>query len=443
MIGMKKLREIAHHPFSRCERAMFAFGRYPTPANTQRLENEILRKVNNWCPPDKKQNQAKLQKAERLLEDGLQLLRKAPPDESKLLADAIFKLNSRLYDVESASVEASLRENYRNPWQGSKVKIKFFTPALDVSADLPRPMSLNAHLGMLQHDLAKLLRAFANISISVPTQFAKYPPKADSLGVGKNKYDETITTLDAWLNQTYCDALLQTGLVRMVHSEELEKPVSGSGSSAPFVVTLDPLDGSSNIKTGNPFGAILGIYGEDLPQKGRNLAAAAMVIWAEPITFIYGAGSGVHVFKKYHYAYDSAFVQHLANIRMPDKPKYFGIGANELEWDAQLSGLKQHMLSLKMKVRYGGDLVGDFSQILHGGGFFAYPGTAKNPDGKLRLFYECIPIAFLCEQAGGGSWDGRTGSILDVENSDIDARIPLYVGNAGLIQMLKSAYGQG
>ncbi len=443
MVGMKKLREFLHHPISRRGRAMFAFGRHPNPTNTLRLETEILRKVNKWCPPDKKPNPAKLQKAERLLEGGLQHLRNAPPAETKLLADATFKLNSRLYDIEAATVEAGLLEIYKHPWQNDRVKVKFFTPAQDPAANIHLPVSLNKHLGLLQHDLAKLLRTFANISKSVHTRFAPYLPKANSLGVGINKYDETITTLDAFLNQTYCKVLLQTGLVRMIHSEELETPVSGSNPSAPFVVTLDPLDGSPNIKTGNAFGAIFGVYREDLPQKGRNLAAAAIVIWAEPITFIYSAGNGVHVFKEYHYTYDSAFMLHFANIRLPDKPAYFGIGANELDWDAQLSLFKQHMLSLKMKVRYSGALVADASQVLHEGGIFAYPGTATNPNGKLRLAYECNPIAFLCEQAGGDSWDGKEGSILDVENPNIDARIPFYAGNPELIKTLKEAYVRG
>ncbi len=313
------------------------------------------------------------------------------------------------------------------------------SPKPSAPLDVSKLPTLDSHLKSLPPDLARLISSFAQISMDMQTQFPKYLRGASG---DRNKYGEATAKLDVWANGHLCDSLIKTGLVRTIHSEELGQPIYYN-DSAPFVVTLDPLDGSSNIVTNNPFGIIMGIYRDDLPQKGRKLAAAVYKLYGPVNTLVYSAGLGVHEFVKHYHADGSAeFLLLNENIELPKKAEVFGIGSDPLAWDSRLRSFAKDLFKKeKLKARYCGSFVADFSQVLHKGGFFAYPSTSKNPDGKFRLYYECIPLAYLCEEAGGASWDGRAsgGSILDSKADSADARSPLYLGNKDLIAKLKSA----
>jgi fructose-1,6-bisphosphatase I len=302
----------------------------------------------------------------------------------------------------------------------------------------PAP-TLHDHLKSLPSDLAQLIEAFANISMDMQTQFPKY---LSGVAGDKNKYGEAVAKLDQWANGHLCDTLIKTGLVRTIHSEELGKPIYHN-DTAPFVVTLDPLDGSSNIVTNNPFGIIMGVYRDDLPQTGRKLSAAVYKLYGPVNTLVYSAGMGVHEFvKHYHEDGGAEFLLLNENVKLPKKGEVFGIGADPLSWDPKFMAFAKDLFRReKLKVRYCGAFVGDFSQVLHKGGFFSYPATQNSPGGKFRLYYECIPLGYLCEEAGGAAWDGsRSGnSVLDRIDNDVDARTPLYLGNKDLIEKLKKA----
>jgi len=270
----------------------------------------------------------------------------------------------------------------------------------------------------------------------------------------KNKYGEAVAKLDEWINGYLCDKFVQTGLVRKIYSEELKEPlvattmpetIPGTNSKsaiqiAPFVVTLDPLDGSSNIVTNNPFGTIVGVYREDLPQAGRKLVAAIYKLYGPVNTLVYTTGNGTHEFVKHYDSQGNARFYLLAgNMKIPEPGEVFGLGGDPLDWDAKfLSFAKDLFRKEKLRVRYCGTFVADFSQILHRGGIFAYPSTRKNPKGKLRLTYEAAPMGFIWEQAGGASWSGKS-SLLDVADADADSRVPLYMGNKSLVEKLKKA----
>jgi fructose-1,6-bisphosphatase I len=257
-----------------------------------------------------------------------------------------------------------------------------------------------------------------------------------------NKYGEAVAKLDEWVNGYLCDNLVKTGLVRKIYSEELEEPLLAR-SDAPFVVTLDPLDGSSNIVSNNSFGSIVGIYREDLPQSGRKLVAALYKLYGPVNTLVYTVGKGTHEFVKHYDSEGNArFLLLAKNMAIPQPGEVFGLGGDPLDWSPQfLKFAKDLFREEKLKVRYSGTFVADFSQILHRGGMFSYPSTKKNPKGKLRLFYEAQPMAFIIEQAGGATYDGAKGSLLDVKGNDVDARTPLYMGSRQLIQKLKDVIG--
>jgi fructose-1,6-bisphosphatase I len=257
----------------------------------------------------------------------------------------------------------------------------------------------------------------------------------------KNKYGEAVAALDEWVNGYLCDSLVKTGLVRKIYSEELKEPlVATLNAKAPFVVTLDPLDGSSNIVSNNSFGTIVGVYREDLPQTGRKLVAALYKLYGPVNTLVYTVGKGAHEFVKHYDSEGKAQWLLLAeNMKVPEPGEVFGLGGDPLDWHGEfLKYAKDLFRKEKLKVRYSGTFVADFSQILHRGGIFSYPATKKSPNGKLRLFYEAQPMAFIWEQAGGESWSG-SGSLLDVREKNVDARVPLYLGNRHLIEKLRKA----
>lgn len=284
--------------------------------------------------------------------------------------------------------------------------------------------------------LSSLLHSFAMHSLQMQDQFPKYLSGVEN---EPNKYGEAVAKLDRWANDTLVKHLLDTGFVRKIYSEELREPVLG-GEDAPFVITMDPLDGSSNITTNNAFGIILGVYRKDLPAKGRELVAACYKLYGPVNTFVYSTGKGVHEFVKHYDVEDNAcfYLMH-EDIKLPTTPQVFGIGGHPMNWSRKFRDFAKDLFKVhKMKPRYCGTFVADFSQLLHKGGFFSYPKMDEAPGGKLRLYYECQQLAFICEQAGGASWDGKRGSILDVEQKDIDARTPLYLGNKRLIEKLKT-----
>ena len=301
-----------------------------------------------------------------------------------------------------------------------------------------KPITLEQHLaaGCKDRTLAKLISSFAYIALDAQHQFPKY--LRGTMG-DKNKYGEAVAALDEWVNGYLCDNLIKTGLVRKIYSEELREPLLGH-ADAPFVVAMDPLDGSSNIVSNNAFGTIVAVHKEDIPNTGRKMVAAFYKLYGPVNTFVYTVGKGTHEFVKHYDSEGNAqFLLLAENMKMPEPGEVFGLGGDPVDWSPLfLKYAKDLFREERMKARYSGTFVADFSQILHRGGIFAYPSTKKSPKGKLRLYYEAQPMAFMLEQAGGESWSGKC-SLLDVVDKDVDARVPLYMGNRKLIGKLKAS----
>jgi len=290
----------------------------------------------------------------------------------------------------------------------------------------------------VESDLRSLIHSFASIALDAQHHFPKY--LRGTLGE-PNKYGEAVAKLDEWVNGYLCDNLVKTGLVRKIYSEELREPLIASANpKAPFVVTLDPLDGSSNIITNNSFGSIAGIYREDLPRSGRELAAALYKLYGPINTLVYSVGKGAHEFVKHYDSQGNAQFYLLSeNLKIPPRAEVFGLGGDPTEWDAKFLKFAKDLFRVeRLKVRYCGTFVAYFSQVLHRGGLFAYPPSKKAPSGKLRLTYEAAPMSFICEQAGGEGWSGKE-PLLDVRSLDVDARTPVYLGSKELVGKLKKA----
>ncbi len=181
-------------------------------------------------------------------------------------------------------------------------------------------------------------------------------------------------------------------------------------------------------------------------QPGHRQVAAGYVIYGSSTMLVYTTGQGVHGF-----TLDPSIGEFLLshpNIRIPDEGRYLSVNDSyEQHWTGSVRALMRRYRGLDgareaMNVRYVGSMVADFHRNLLGGGVFAYPPNAKSPKGKLRLLYECSPLAFICEQAGGAAIDG-TQRILDLQPAELHQRTPIYIGSRGDVEIARELLRDG
>lgn len=265
----------------------------------------------------------------------------------------------------------------------------------------------------------------------------------------QNVQGETQQKLDVYADEIFMNMFKNGAEVRGVASEENEHYVvfdNEISRNSKYVVLMDPLDGSSNIDVNVSIGTIFSIYRKTSPneelqesdflQKGRDQIAAGYVIYGSSTMLVYSTGNGVHGF-----TLDPSigeFCLSHSDMHFPEKDTVFSI--NEANYNEFDSGLKQFVddcKNTKMTARYIGSLVADFHRNLIKGGVYVYPKTEASPNGKLRLLYECNPLAFIAEQAGGKASDGEM-AILDIEPNKLHQRVPFYVGTKRLVEKAES-----
>ena len=269
---------------------------------------------------------------------------------------------------------------------------------------------------------------------------------ADILGSegSQNVQGETQQKLDVIANDIIVKAMDHGGRLCAMASEEEPDiiQIPDGFKCGKYVLTFDPLDGSSNIDVNVPVGTIFSVMRkitrghrgemEDMLQPGRRQVAAGYILYGSSTMLVYTTGQGAHGF-----TLDPSIGEFLLshpNIRIPDTGRYLSVNDSyEQIWDESVKGLMRRYRGLDgarkaMSVRYVGSLVADFHRNLLGGGLFAYPANSRSPNGKLRLLYEANPLAFVVEQAGGAAFDGRQ-RVLDVLPTELHQRTPLYIGS--------------
>jgi fructose-1,6-bisphosphatase I len=248
----------------------------------------------------------------------------------------------------------------------------------------------------------------------------------------RNPSGERRLAADEYADEVLEERLGRVGGVGAYASEEREGVVDvGEGYS----VAVDPLDGSSNLKPNNVMGTIVGVYDAPLPASGRDLVAAGYVLYG-PITTMAFAREGTVT----EYLIEDGEATVLSeDVTLPDDPTVYGFGGRVPDRPADFAAYVDEIES-ELKLRYGGAMIGDVNQVLTYGGVFAYPALRSAPEGKLRLQFECNPVGYVVESAGGRSSDG-TESVLDVAPTELHQRTPVYLGNAALIDRLETALG--
>ena len=268
----------------------------------------------------------------------------------------------------------------------------------------------------------------------------------DILGAlgSENVQGEIQQKLDVFANETIIKAMDHTGRLCAMASEEEPGiiPIPEQFKCGPYVLLFDPLDGSSNIDVNVPVGTIFSVMRkitrgqrgemEDMLQPGRRQVAAGYIIYGSSTMLVYTAGQGVHGF-----TLDPSIGEFLLShpdIKIPPRGRYLSVNDSyEQYWDDNVKALMRRYRGLDgiqnaMSVRYVGSMVADFHRNLLGGGVFAYPANSQSMKGKLRLMYECNPLAFICKEAGGAAIDG-THDVLDVQPSELHQRSPIYIGS--------------
>jgi len=267
----------------------------------------------------------------------------------------------------------------------------------------------------------------------------------------QNVQGEEQQKLDVIANEIFITALSQREVVCGIASEEnddfIDIKCGENGHLSKYVVLIDPLDGSSNIDVNVSVGTIFSIYRrvtepgtpvqlEDFLQKGINQIAAGYVIYGSSTMIVYTTGNGVNGFTL-DPSLGTYYLSH-PNMQFPKTGKIYSI--NEGNYIKFPQGVKNYLKYCQMEEadrpytsRYIGSLVADFHRNMLKGGIYIYPSYGQAPNGKLRLLYECNPMAFLAEQAGGKATDGFR-RILEVEPTELHQRIPFFCGSVDMVE---------
>ncbi len=292
---------------------------------------------------------------------------------------------------------------------------------------LPSRLSFNAHLrragapDSLRHLLIDIARAAKYIQRAIRTT-------ETGLAGSVNTSGEEQLTLDVISNRIVEEELCDSKLAVAYASEE-EDGVQQLVTGGKYFVAFDPLDGSSLVDANLAIGSVFGIYeGKEIIGKTpREQVAAMYVLYGPRTTLVYSVGKGAHSF----YLNDvGEFLLLEESLKVGDKVKSYAPGNLRAVTDTPNYRTMMNMwLDEAVTLRYSGGMVPDVHHVLFKkGGIFTNIGGSKYPEGKLRLLYECGPLSYIMEQAGGGSSNGQK-SILDVEITHVDQRTPFIIGS--------------
>lgn len=271
-----------------------------------------------------------------------------------------------------------------------------------------------------------------------------------------NVQGEDQQKLDILSNQILLDMLAWSGNWAGLASEEMENifHIPAHYPKGKFLCAFDPLDGSGNIDINMPIGTIFSIlpydkgqeapHNKDFLRPGRDQVAAGYVLYGASTMMVLTIGDGVHSF-----TFDRSigeFFRTQSNLTIPETPNYSVNASNYRHWSKPVKQYVDECLAgidgsrqKNYNMRWMGCMVADSHRMIAKGGMFMYPSDARDPSkpGKLRLLYECNPMSFIAEQAGGRSITDNDNT-LDIQPTSLHQRVPLMMGHKSEIDYLES-----
>ncbi|MGV9002991.1 class 1 fructose-bisphosphatase [Flavobacterium sp.] len=267
----------------------------------------------------------------------------------------------------------------------------------------------------------------------------------------QNIQGEDQQKLDVYANEVFIQTLINREIVCGIASEENDEFITVAGSdkshSNKYVVLMDPLDGSSNIDVNVSVGTIFSVYRritpvgtpvsiKDFLQPGTQQVAAGYVIYGTSTMIVYTTGFGVNGFTL-NPAIGTFYLSH-PDMKFSKDGNIYSV--NEGNYSQFPQGVKDYIKYCQAEEenrpytsRYIGSLVSDIHRNMIKGGIYIYPTSSKAPNGKLRLLYECNPMAFIAEQAGGKASDGF-GRIMEIEPTELHQRVPFFCGSYNMVE---------
>lgn len=309
-----------------------------------------------------------------------------------------------------------------------------------------------------QYSSGELSRIFNSIRLAAKVVSYKVNKAGlvDIIGAAgeKNIQGEDQQKLDVYANEIFIQTLINREIVCGIASEENDDFITVQGSdnsnNNKYIVLMDPLDGSSNIDVNVSVGTIFSVYRritpvgtpvtlEDFLQPGVNQVAAGYVIYGTSTMLVYTTGHGVNGFTL-NPAIGTFYLSH-PKMKFPVDGSIYSV--NEGNYVHFPQGVKDYIKYCQTEEedrpytsRYIGSLASDIHRNMIKGGIYLYPTSSKAPEGKLRLLYECNPMAFIAEQAGGKASDGLS-RIMEIQPTSLHERAPFFCGSFNMVEKLE------
>ncbi|WP_276169019.1 class 1 fructose-bisphosphatase [Zobellia alginiliquefaciens] len=304
-------------------------------------------------------------------------------------------------------------------------------------------------------ELSKLINAI-RLAAKVVNHEVNKAGLVDILGKAgeTNIQGEDQQKLDVFANEKFINTLANREIVCGIASEEEDDFITINSNDErhqnKYVVLIDPLDGSSNVDVNVSVGTIFSIYRrvtpvgtpvtlEDFLQPGNQQVAAGYVVYGTSTMLVYTTGDGVNGFTL-NPAIGTFYLSH-PNMQFPENGTIYSV--NEGKYIHFHQGVKDYIKYCQQEEgdrpytsRYIGSLVSDFHRNMIKGGIYMYPKSSVTQEGKLRLLYECNPMAFLAEQANGLATGGKT-RIMDIVPTELHQRVPFFCGSRNMVEKLQ------
>ena len=247
---------------------------------------------------------------------------------------------------------------------------------------------------------------------------------------------DNVKKIDIMAHNIFEEEFKDCKLIGGIASEELEEPIIFD-ENKPYVLIIDPLDGSSNIDVNITTGSIFSIYkvndkitNDSFLQDSSKIIMAGFSLYGPSTALVVADNNGV----KQYQILNGVLKEYHESIQCPEFGGIFSMNpSNYFKWDPFDRELYSELITFYNQFRYVGSLVAEIHRLLHKGGLFAYPKDNKNADGKLRLIYECIPMAYIISKAGGYGSNGKK-NLLKIKPKHLHQKSPLYVGSSAVMK---------